>query len=63
MEIYPGDSSAVEDRIRIPRGEVVLVYNDKIRADGGNHFWELVDYHGRDGEDLYLRDDDVTKVE
>lgn len=63
MEIYPGDSSPVEDRIKIDRGEVVLVYDELIRADGGGRFWKLVDYEGRDGEELYLRAEDVTKLE
>jgi len=61
MEIYPGDSSPVSERIKIPRGERVLADEQPVRADGGDKFWKLVEYQGRAGEELYLRAVDVTK--
>jgi hypothetical protein len=61
MQIYPSDSSSASERIKIPAGELVLAYDKVVLADGGGKFWKLVDYHGRDGEDLYLRSVDVTK--
>ncbi len=62
MEIYPGDSSPASERIKIPAGETVLAFDEIIRADGGDRFWKLVEYQGREGEDLYLRTEDVTKA-
>jgi len=63
MEIYPSDSSPVSERIKIPVGERVRAYNGVIKADGGVKFYKLVDYHGIEGEELYLRQVDVMKAE
>lgn len=62
MQIYPSDSSLATERIKIPAGERVLAYDKVVLADGGGKFWKLVYYHGRDGEDLYLRSVDITKT-
>jgi len=63
MEIYPSNGSPTNERIKIASGEKVLAYNEIVRADGGTKFWKLVDYKGRDGEDLYLRQVDVMKAD
>ena len=63
MEIYPSNGSPTSERIKIASGEKVLAYNEIVRADGGAKFWKLVDYKGRDGEDLYLRQVDVMKAD
>ncbi len=62
MQIYPGDSSPESERIKIARGEIVLVLKDNVKADGGGLFWQLAELKGRKGETLFLRAVDVTKV-
>jgi hypothetical protein len=61
MQIYPGDTAPDSERIKIPRGERVLVVDTPITADGGGKYWRLVDYKGRKGEELYLRTQDITR--
>lgn len=62
MQIYPGDSKPTSERIKIPRGEHVLVYKPKVAADGGGFYWKLVDYVAPDGTELYLRQVDMMKL-
>ena len=62
MQIYPGDSSPDSERIKIPRGEIVLALDTPVTADGGGKYWQLVEYEGKGGEELFLKAVDVTKV-
>jgi hypothetical protein len=62
MQIYPGDTAPSSERIMIPRGEIVLALKTPVTADGGGKYWQLVEYKGRKGEDLFLKATDVTKV-
>lgn len=62
MQIYPGDSSPDSERIKIPRGTIVLALENPVTADGGGKYWQLVDYKGRNKEVLFLRALDATKV-
>lgn len=63
MQIYPGDNSLESERIKIPKGTIVLALETPVRADGDeNKYWQLVEYKGRKDEILFLRAADVTKV-
>jgi hypothetical protein len=62
MQIYPSDTAPDSLRIKIPKGEIVLALEKPVTADGGAKYWQLVDYKGKDGEDLFLKATDVTKV-
>jgi hypothetical protein len=62
MQIYPGDTAPQSERIMIPRGEIVLALDTPVTADGGAKFWQLVEYEGEDGEELFLKAVDVTKA-
>jgi hypothetical protein len=62
MQIYPRDTAPDSERIKIPRGEVVLALKDPVTADGGAKYWQLVEVQGKDGEDLFLKAVDVTKL-
>lgn len=65
MQIYPSDSSLVKDRIQIFKSSnpKVRVYPDRIKADGtDNYFYRLVDYRGRNGEELYIDAHDCMKT-
>jgi len=61
MEIYPGDSKPVSERIKILKGERVLAYDTIVLADGGGKYWKLVEIEAPDGTVLYLRKLDVVK--
>jgi hypothetical protein len=62
MQIYPRDTAPDSERIKIPRGEIVLALKDIVTADGGAKYWQLVEYQGKDDEDLFLKAADVTKL-
>ena len=62
MQIYPSDSSLVADRIQFVNGELLRVVKDKVRADGGLYFYQLVTWFGGENETLYLRDSDCMKT-
>jgi len=62
MQIYPRDNAPVSERIQYFEDSFVPVKPDKIKADGGAYYWELVYGKGRDGETLYLKADDVMKT-
>jgi len=62
MVIYPRDNAPVAERIQYFEDSFVPVKPDKIKADGGAYYWELVYGKGRDGETLYLKADDVMKT-
>lgn len=44
--IYPGDSSAVKDRVQVKAGQVLTVYVEIVKGDGGEKAYEL-------GESMY----------
>ena len=62
MEIYPSDNSLVKDRIQFVEDTLLRVSPDKVRADGGGYYYLLLDWEGRDDEDLYLRTQDCVKT-
>jgi GH25 family lysozyme M1 (1,4-beta-N-acetylmuramidase) len=62
MQIYPSDSSPVSERIQFQENVLLRVSPDKVRADGGGYYYLLLDWEGRNDEDLYLRDQDCIKT-
>ena len=62
MQIYPSDSSLVSERIQFAENTLLKVSPDKVRADGGGYYYLLLDWEGRDDEDLYLRGQDCVKT-
>jgi len=62
MQIYPSDSSLTSQRIQFTVGDLLPVDPKGLRADGGEDYFKLTGKRGRDGETLYIRDDDCIKT-
>ena len=62
MEIYPSDSSPVSERIQFTAGMSLTVIRERVRADGGVMLYELTAHQGRNGEALFVRDQDCIKT-
>ena len=62
MQIYPSDSSLAGERIQFVVGDLLPVDPAKLRADGGETYFKLTGKRGRDGETLYIRDEDCIKT-
>ena len=58
MEIYPSDTSPVNQRVQYANGTLPLVYPGRVVADGGIGFYKLVTVPGLGYPDLYLRETD-----
>ena len=66
MQIYPSDSSLVKDRIQILKtqhAKVEVYPPSRIEADGTDqYFYKLVNFVGRNGEELYIDAHDCMKT-
>jgi hypothetical protein len=62
MEIYPSDNSLVSERIQFIVEATLTVIREKVRADGGEMYYELTARRGRGNETLFIRDDDCVKL-
>lgn len=66
MQIYPKDSAPVSDRIQFFSGDILTAKSQKIQADGGTKYYELIDKKAPTSNDhgntLFVRDIDAMFV-